>query len=68
MRAEWTKTHGVLAFTPWGQCTLTADTATLNLRIDAGDEDGLRKIQDVLTRDLDRIGRRDGLTVTWATS
>ena len=68
VRAEWTKTRGLLTFTPWGQCALTANAATLHLRVDAGDEDGLHKIQDVLTRDLERIGRRDGLTVRWSTS
>lgn len=37
----------------------------LTLRIDATDEESLRRIQDVLARDLIRFGRRDRLVVEW---
>ena len=63
--AEWSDTSGTVTFTPWGQCTLTADAGTLTLRIDAADEDGLAQIRDVLDRDLQRFSRRDPLAVTW---
>lgn len=66
VEAEWTDTDGRLTFTPWGECTLTAGADALSLRIDARDETGLRAIQDILTEDVHRIGRRDGLTVTWS--
>jgi hypothetical protein len=63
--AEWSDTRGTVTFTPWGQCTLTADENILNLRIEAQDEEGVRQIQGVVTKDLDRFSRRNPLTVTW---
>jgi hypothetical protein len=66
--AEWSDTGGTVTFTPWGQCTLAADTGTLTLRIDAPDDDGLTQIRDVIDRDLERFSRRDPLTVTWQRS
>jgi hypothetical protein len=65
VQAEWSDTHGTITFIPWGQCTITADVSTLTLRIEASDEDGMRQIQDVVTRDFDRFSRRDPLAVTW---
>jgi hypothetical protein len=65
VHADYTDTHGLITFTPLGRCTLTAAAASLTLRIDAADEQSLRTIQDILTRDLQRMGRRDDLTVTW---
>jgi hypothetical protein len=65
VHAEWTDTHGTVTFTPWGRCTLTADATTLTVRIDAADEDDVCRIQDVITRNLNRFGRRERLTVQW---
>lgn len=65
VRAEYSDSHGVLTFTPWGSCTLTATATTLTLRIDAADEQSLHTIQDILTSDLHRMGRRAGLSVSW---
>jgi hypothetical protein len=65
VHAEWSDTHGTVIFAPWGRCTIAADANTLTLRIEATDEDGLRQIQDVITRDFDRFGRRESLAVTW---
>jgi hypothetical protein len=66
VHVEWSDTRGVIA-TPRGRCTVTAEATALRLRIDASDEDGLQNLQKVITRDLDRFGRRDGLTLTWST-
>jgi hypothetical protein len=63
--ADWSKTRGVITFTPWGQCTMTADDAALKVRVEATDEENMIKIRDIITRDLDRMGRRDGLTINW---
>ena len=63
--AEWSDAHGLVTFSPWGTCTLTADETTLTLRIQARDEEDLRRIEGIVTRDLDRFGRRDGLAVSW---
>jgi hypothetical protein len=65
VRAEWSETDGVVTFDPWGRCTIAADGGTLTLRVDAVDEDGLGQIQDVITRNFNRFGRREHLTVDW---
>jgi len=65
VHAEWSDTQGTVTFTPWGRCTLTADATTLTVRIDAADEDDVHRIQDVITRNLNRFGRREHLTVQW---
>jgi hypothetical protein len=66
--AEWSDTSATVTFTPWGQCTLTADANILATRIEAADEDGLAQIRDVVTRDFARFSQRDPLTVTWQRS
>lgn len=63
--AEWSDSNGTVTFTPWGQATLTADDATLTVRIDAADENGLAQIRDIINRNLERFSRRNPLTVTW---
>jgi len=49
----------------WGHCILQSTSDTLTIRIEAADKDRLRKIQDLLTADLERFGQRDNLKVTW---
>ncbi|MEU7859275.1 DUF2218 domain-containing protein [Nonomuraea sp. NPDC049141] len=63
--AEWSDTDGTVTFVPWGRCTLTAEAGALTLLIEAADEDGLRQIRDVVSRDFERFSQRDPLTVTW---
>ena len=63
--AEYSESHGVVTFAPWGQATLDADESTLTVRVEAADEEALQRIQEIVTRDLERFGRRDQLTVTW---
>ncbi|MEU6428517.1 DUF2218 domain-containing protein [Microbispora sp. NPDC046973] len=63
--AEWSDTSGTVTFTPWGECTLTADAGTLTVRIDAPDEEGLAQMRDIVTRDFERFSRREPVTVTW---
>lgn len=65
IQAEWSDSLGTITFNPWGRCTMLADGKSLTVRIDASDEDGLRQIQQVITRNVGRFGRRDGLTVAW---
>jgi hypothetical protein len=65
IHAEWSDAHGVVNFAPWGQCTLQATPDTLMVRVDATDEESLRRIQEVITSDLGRFGRRDHLTMNW---
>lgn len=63
--AECSETRGVITFAAWGTCVIAAVGSTLTLRVEAADPESLRRIQEVLTRDLDRFGRRDGLVVSW---
>lgn len=65
VHAEWSDAAGTVTFTPWGTCTMQATANTLTVRVEATDEENLRRIQDVVTRDVDRFSRRDPLTVTW---
>ena len=65
LQAEWSDTHGTVSFAPRGRCTLQASEDTLTLRVEATDEGTLRRLQEVLTRNLERFGRRDRLTVAW---
>ena len=56
--------EGIIDF-GWGRCTLRATAGTLTLYAEAGDPQRLRQIQDGISARLQRIGRRDQLTVTW---
>jgi hypothetical protein len=60
-------TDGVIDF-GWGRCTLQATAEDLVLTARAEDEQGLQRIQDGIAARLQRIGRRDGLTVVWRQS
>ena len=62
--AEWSDTDGTVTLS-WGQWTMRATPGTLTLRAEAGSEENLRRIQDLVTARLEKIGRRDHLTVSW---
>lgn len=64
LRVEYSDTEGSIEFN-WGQCVLRSTSDTLAVRVEVADEERLRQIQDLLTADLERFGRRDGLQVTW---
>lgn len=57
-------TDGVIDF-GWGRCVLRATDTDLLLRAEADDEPHLRRIEDGIAARLQRIGRRDGLSVSW---
>lgn len=65
--AAWTATQGIVTFTPWGRCALSADpdAGVLTLRIEAEDEPDAQRIQDVIDRDLARFSAREPLDVRW---
>jgi cytochrome P450 len=50
----------------WARCTLTATDDALILRAEADSPECLAQLQERLTRTLERVGRRDHLTVTWS--
>src|SRR5579859_5780215 len=65
LRAECTQSHAVVEFEPWGVCTMSVVGVGLLVRVDAGDQSNLRRMQEIITNDLERFGRRDGLIVRW---
>ena len=62
--AEWTATTGTVTLN-WGQWTLHAGPGTLTIRAESDSPDGLRRIQDLLTTRLEKLGKREHLTLTW---
>ena len=62
--AEWTETRGSIDF-GWGRCTLQANGDLLTLRAEAADEEDLQRVQDIVTRDIERFGSREHLKVSW---
>jgi hypothetical protein len=64
LAVECAENEGKIRF-GWGACTLRSTSDTLTVRVEAGEVAQLARIQDILTADLERFGRRDGLKVTW---
>jgi cytochrome P450 len=62
--AECSDTDGVIDFDR-GRCTLHATNEELILLAEADDQHDLRLIQDAIAARLQRIGRRDQLSITW---
>jgi hypothetical protein len=56
---------GTVTFDPWGRCELAAEAGFLIVRIESADEEGLQRIQDIVTNDFARFSSRDPLTVRW---
>jgi hypothetical protein len=65
VEAHCGQTAGTVTFAPWGRCELTVDPGILTVRIESADEEGLRRIQDIVTKDLARFSSRDPLAVSW---
>jgi hypothetical protein len=66
LRVDCSETIGVVEFTPWGRCTISVDgDSKLLLRADANNADDLRRIQGVISSDLERWGKREDLKVAW---
>lgn len=65
VEAQWSDTRGTVTFNPWGRCEIVATTTALLLRIEATDEEYLRRIQEVVTRDLDRFSGSEKLAIDW---
>jgi hypothetical protein len=62
--AEWTDTEGIIDF-GGGRCSIKATDERLTLLAEGDDQQHLQRIQDGIAGRLERIGRRDQLTVTW---
>lgn len=64
VKVEYGENEGKITFSG-GDCTLRSTSDTLAVRIEADDVDRLTRLQDILTADLERFGRRDDLEVSW---
>jgi hypothetical protein len=65
LHVEQSADRTTVRFDPWGRCTVHAELDRLALRIEAADEQHLRRIQRIITRDIERFGRREHLSVAW---
>lgn len=63
-RAEPSGSEGSIEFSR-GRCTLQATEDSLILRAEAGSQEQLERIKEGIAARLQRIGRHDGLAVTW---
>jgi hypothetical protein len=61
---EYSDYVGIVRFAD-GVLTLQASADALVLRVQAADDDGLRRLQDGIATRLRTIGRRDRLTLAW---
>jgi hypothetical protein len=66
LSAECSATHGVITLNPWGRCTISVESDGLLLSVESNDTESLRRIQDVITSDLERWGTRENLKVLWS--
>jgi len=64
IHVEYSDAQGVLRL-PWGRCTMDAEPDALVLRAEADNEEGLRRLQDLLAAHIGRFGRREELRVEW---
>lgn len=63
-QVEWSDTDGTLDL-GWGRCTMHAGPGTLTVRAEAASEESLHRVQNLITRNLERFGRREHLKVNW---
>ncbi|MER7692573.1 DUF2218 domain-containing protein [Streptomyces sp. NPDC097610] len=61
---EWSETEGTVVL-PWGRCALRARPGALAVRVEAADEENLRRLQELVGGHVERFGRRERLTVEW---
>lgn len=62
---DYSETHGTIRFAQ-GLCTLQAAPDALTLRIEADDADTMQRLRNGIAGRIEKIGRRDQLTVTWS--
>ncbi|MGW3962940.1 DUF2218 domain-containing protein [Amycolatopsis sp. NPDC005003] len=61
---DWSETEGTIA-TADARCTVQATESALTLRAEAADEQQLARVQELVGKRLETIGRRDQLRVIW---
>jgi uncharacterized protein len=65
--ASFGDTTGEINF-DFGRCELVAADDVLELRVIAEQPESLERLERVIGSHLERFGRRDGLSVSWAAS
>jgi len=63
IEVEWSETRGSVDF-GWGRCVLQASPDALNLRVEADQADDLERLQELLTRHVERHSSSDALLWT----
>lgn len=61
---EWTDTDGTVRLS-LGRWTLRATPAALVMNVEAAAEEDLQRLRDLIAARVEKIGRRDHLTVAW---
>ncbi|EGX61061.1 MULTISPECIES: DUF2218 domain-containing protein [Streptomyces] len=61
---EWSDTDGTVR-TSLGRWTLQATPDALVLHVEAANEEKLQRMRDLIAARVEKIGRRDNLTVAW---
>ena len=64
LNVEWSDTDGIVNLS-WGRWTMHAAPEALTLRVEADDPESLRRIEHLVAPRLQKIGRRDKLTLSW---
>ena len=62
--AQYDEHAGTLEF-PMGRATLKAENELLKIHVSAKDQDGLKSLEDVVARHLERFAFRETLAIAW---
>ncbi len=65
-RVECTDTQAIFTV-EGGRCVIEATHVALTLRVEAADQNSLRRIQELVAHRVETIGSREGLKVSWQT-
>jgi hypothetical protein len=63
-QVKWSDAEGHVDL-PWGQIDVRAVPGVLVLRVEAAEEDDLRRLRGLVAGHVERFGRRDRLRVNW---
>src|SRR5438477_10189345 len=67
IEVAWSETGGSVDF-GWGRCALHAGPDVLNLRVEADQADDIERLQELVTRHIERLASGEQAAVVWSTS
>jgi hypothetical protein len=67
IEVSWSETRGSVDF-GWGRCTLHADPDVLNLRVEADQADDIERLQELVTRHIERLASGEQAAMVWSSS